>query len=130
MSDMINKHGQRFTLLSQAAQKAVTCLSIEDVAAQLHQKASMPFYLVDVREESEWAKGHIPGAIHLSRGVLEVKIEQAIPDPDAPVILYCGGGNRSALAAESLQKMGYTQVASMNDGFRGWVGAGYPVDLS
>src|SRR5690606_28599526 len=78
------------------------------------------FHLVDVREESEWAKGHLPGAVHLGRGVLERDIETAIPDPDAEIVLYCGGGYRSVLAADNLRRMGYTNVTSMDGGFRGW----------
>ena len=85
------------------------------------------FHLVDVREESEWAKGHLPGAIHLGKGVIERDIESAIPDPDAEIVLYCGGGYRSVLAADNLRRMGYASVASMDGGFRGWSDAGYPV---
>ena len=79
------------------------------------------FQLIDVREDREWEKGHIPGAIHLGRGILERDIEKTVPDTGAEIVLYCGGGFRSALAAESLQRMGYTRVASMDGGFRGWV---------
>jgi rhodanese-related sulfurtransferase len=84
--------------------------------------------LVDVREESEWARGHIPGAVHLSKGIIERDIEQAFPDKDAPLVLYCGGGFRSALVADNLQKMGYTNVISMDGGWRGWTSAGYPTE--
>jgi rhodanese-related sulfurtransferase len=83
--------------------------------------------LVDTREDSEWANGHIPGAIHLGRGVIERDIEKVIPDVNAPIVLYCGGGFRSALAAENLQKMGYRNVISMDGGWRGWTEAGFPV---
>jgi len=79
-----------------------------------------------VREESEWARGHLPGAIHLGKGVIERDIEQRVPEKNAPLVLYCGGGFRSALAAENLQKMGYTNVVSMDGGWRGWTEAGYP----
>ena len=78
------------------------------------------FYLVDVREDSEWERGHVPSAIHIGRGVLERDIETLIPDTDADIVLYCGGGYRSALAAESLQRMGYSNVKSMDGGWRGW----------
>ena len=84
--------------------------------------------LVDVREESEWAQGHLPGAVHLGKGVIERDVEQAFPDKDAPLVLYCGGGYRSALAADNLQKMGYTNVISMDGGWRGWTDAGFPVE--
>ena len=83
--------------------------------------------LVDIREESEWANGHIPGAVHVARGVLELKLPRGLPDPETPIVLYCGGGSRSALAADALQAMGYRDVASMAGGFRGWVGSGGPV---
>jgi len=84
------------------------------------------FFLVDTREESEWANGHLPGAIHLGKGVIERDVERAIPDKAAPIVLYCGGGFRSALAADNLQKMGYSNVLSMDGGWRAWVAAGYP----
>ena len=83
--------------------------------------------LVDTREDSEWARGHIPGAIHLSRGVIERDIEKTIPDKETTVVLYCGGGFRSALAADNLQKMGYRNVISMDGGWRGWTEAGFPI---
>ncbi len=82
--------------------------------------------LVDVREESEWARGHVAGAVHLGKGVIERDIEQRIPDASATIVLYCGGGFRSALAADNLQKMGYKNVISMDGGWKGWVEAGYP----
>jgi len=82
--------------------------------------------LVDTREESEWARGRIPGAIHLSKGVIERDIEKTVPDKDTLVVLYCGGGFRSALAADSLQKMGYRNVISMDGGWRAWTEAGFP----
>jgi len=80
--------------------------------------------VVDVREDREWDAGHLPGAVHLGRGVLEVQIQQVFPDPSTPLVLYCAGGNRSALAADVLQVMGYTNVASMTGGFRAWVQSG------
>ena len=89
--------------------------------------AGEKFVLVDTREDSEWARGHIPGAIHLGRGVIERDIEKTVPDKNAQIVLYCGGGYRSALAAENLQKMGYRNVISMDGGWRGWTEAGFPV---
>ncbi len=83
--------------------------------------------VVDVREDSEWARGHIPGAIHLGKGVIERDIERTIPDKGTPIVLYCGGGYRSALAADNIQKMGYRNVISMDGGWRGWTEAGLPV---
>jgi rhodanese-related sulfurtransferase len=84
-------------------------------------------FLVDVREESEWAAGHAAGALHLGKGVIERDIEKAIPDFGAKIICYCGGGFRSALVADNLQKMGYTGVISMDGGWRAWVESGAPV---
>jgi rhodanese-related sulfurtransferase len=89
--------------------------------------AGEKFTLVDTREDSEWANGHLPGAIHLGKGVIERDIEKTIPDKNTTIVLYCGGGYRSALAAENLQKMGYTNVISMDGGWRGWTEAGFPV---
>jgi rhodanese-related sulfurtransferase len=83
--------------------------------------------IVDVREDNEWARGHIPGAIHLGKGVIERDIEKAIPNKETPIVLYCGGGFRSALAADNLQKMGYRNVISMDGGWRGWTESGFPV---
>ena len=84
--------------------------------------------IVDLREDSEWNAGHLPGAVHLSRGVLEHRAEKQLPDKDAPIVLYCGGGSRSALGADTLQEMGYTNVRSMAGGFRGWKAAGNPTE--
>ena len=84
--------------------------------------------LVDVREDNEWDTAHAAGAIHLGKGIIERDIETAVPDTGAPIVLYCGGGYRSALAADNLQKMGYTDVMSMDGGWRGWTDAGYPIE--
>ena len=86
-----------------------------------------PLLLIDVREESEWANDHLPGALFLGKGILKRDIEKHVPDPDAEIILYCGGGFRSALAADNLQKMGYTRVLSMEGGIRGWRDKGLPL---
>ena len=83
--------------------------------------------LVDTREDNEWARGHIPNALHLGKGVIERDVEQKVPDLNAELVLYCGGGFRSALAADNLQKMGYTNVLSMDGGIRGWREKGYPL---
>ena len=98
--------------------------SIDDVKVMIADDT--PEVIVDIREDSEWAKGHLPGATHLGRGVLEVKVDQVFPDKDTPLVLYCGGGRRSALAADVLQEMGYTNVRSMAGGWRGWNFAGGP----
>lgn len=98
--------------------------TVEDVKGMV--AGETPEVIVDIREESEWSKGHLPGATHLGRGVLEVKVDQVFPDQDTPLVLYCGGGNRSALAADVLQVMGYTNVRSMAGGWRAWTAAGGP----
>ena len=85
------------------------------------------FLLIDVREDNEYAKDHLPGAIHLGKGIIERDIEERVPDLNTPMVLYCGGGFRSALAADNLQKMGYTQVISMDGGIRGWREKGFPL---
>lgn len=86
------------------------------------------FYLVDVREDREWDAGHLPGAMHLGKGIIERDIELAIPDSDADIVLYCGGGFRSVLAADTLRRMGYKNVSSMDGGYRGWTEAGHAVE--
>ena len=83
--------------------------------------------LIDVREDNEWAQGHLPGAIHMGRGIIERDVETRIPDTNTKLVLYCGGGFRSAMVADNLQKMGYTNVESMDGGWRGWNEAGLPI---
>src|SRR5205823_2380449 len=100
-------------------------LTVDQVKAKLDHGDK--FHLIDVREESEWTKDHLPGAEYLGKGVIERDIEQALPDTSAEVVLYCGGGFRSALAADNLQKMGYTKVFSMDGGIRDWRNKGYPL---
>ena len=92
------------------------------------QETGEPFHLVDVREDTEWERGRALGSIHLGKGIIERDIERAIPDCDAEIILYCGGGFRSALAADTLAKMGYTNVVSMDGGWKRWRELGYPVE--
>lgn len=120
------KHTPRFLQIVDDARSRVRECTVQDVKARLDRGEA--FHLVDVREESEWAAGHLPKAEHLGKGVIERDIETKIPDPAAPIVLYCGGGYRSALAADNLQKMGYTNVISMDGGFRGWKEAGLPVE--
>lgn len=123
---MAKQHALRFLKVVDEARKRVTECTVQDAKQKLDDGDK--FFLVDVREESEFAASHIVGAIHLGKGVIERDIEQAIPDVDAQIVLYCGGGYRSALAAENLQRMGYGNVISMDGGFRGWREAGYPVE--
>jgi rhodanese-related sulfurtransferase len=106
------------------AKSRIQELTVEQVRQK--QRQGDPFYLVDVREESEWQAGRIAGAIHLSKGIIERDIEKVIPDKEAEIVLYCGGGFRSALAADNLQKMGYRRVFSMDGGIRAWREAGFP----
>ncbi|MCR4294114.1 MAG: rhodanese-like domain-containing protein [Elusimicrobia bacterium] len=100
-----------------------------DVAAVLARvKKGEKLLLVDTREDNEWDKGRIAGAIHLGKGVIERDVEATIPDKNAEIILYCGGGFRSALSADNLQRMGYTNVISMDGGWRSWTEAGGPTE--
>jgi len=117
-------HSPGFLKLVDDARRRVRENGVADVKRKLD--AGERFHLVDVREESEFGRGHLPGAIHLSKGIIERDIEKAIPDKSAPIVLYCGGGFRSVLAADNLQKMGYSNVISMDGGWRGWTEAGYP----
>ena len=121
---MAAQHSPRFLQLVQDAKGRVRETDVDEVKARLDRGDK--FHLVDVREDSEWAKDHLPGAVHLGKGVLERDVEQKVPDTDTPLILYCGGGFRSALAADNLQKMGYTNVISMDGGMRGWRQGGNP----
>lgn len=118
------QHAPRFLKLVDEVRKKVKETNVPEVKRRM--EAGEKFLLVDVREESEWAKGHLPGAVYLGRGVIERDIEKRVPDTGAKMILYCGGGFRSALVAENLQKMGYTNVESMDGGWRGWLEAGLP----
>lgn len=122
------KHSPGFLALATEAKKRVKELSVRDVADKI--KRGDAFHFIDVREDGEWAEGRARGAIHLGRGVIERDIELKIPDLGAEIVLYCGGGFRSALAAESLAKMGYRNVASMDGGIRAWREAGLPEDRS
>src|SRR5881398_609844 len=119
------QHSPRFLKLAQDTKKQVRETTVTAIKQRLDRGDK--FTLVDVREESEYAKDHIPGAKHLGKGVIERDIESAVPDTSTEIVLYCGGGFRSALAAANLQKMGYTHVISMDGGMRGWRDKGYPV---
>lgn len=119
-------HPPQFLKIVDDARSRVRELTVADVKRKLD--AGETFHLVDVREESEFGRGRMPGAVHIGKGVIERDIEKAIPDPGAEIVLYCGGGYRSALAADNLQKMGYTNVWSMDGGFRGWREAGHATE--
>jgi len=117
-------HAPKFLALVNDAKKRVKEINVADVKRRMD--AGEKFVLVDVREESEWAGGHLPGAIHLGKGIIERDIERRVPETGTKMILYCGGGFRSALTADNLQKMGYSDVESMDGGWKGWIAAGYP----
>jgi rhodanese-related sulfurtransferase len=117
-------HASRFLKLVDDAKKRIKETNVSDLKRRLD--AGEKLLLVDVREDHEWVKGHLPGAMHLSKGIIERDIELRVPDTHAKIILYCGGGFRSALVAENLQKMGYNNVESMDGGWKGWLEAGLP----
>jgi rhodanese-related sulfurtransferase len=123
---MSKKHSPRFLALVESVRASVPEVSAEQVQAWF--QANERFTLIDVREQDEWNAGHIEGAVHLSKGILERDIERAIPDTDETVVLYCGGGYRSALAAAALDAMGYTRAVSMAGGWRAWMALGGPVE--
>jgi rhodanese-related sulfurtransferase len=122
---MAPDHSEGFLKLVRDAKSRVKEEDYRETKKRLD--AGEKIVLVDTREDSEWARGHIPGAIHLSRGIIERDIEKTVPDKETTVVLYCGGGFRSALAADNLQKMGYRNVISMDGGWRGWTEAGFPI---
>ena len=117
-------HAPKFLKLVQDAKKLVKETNVPAVRRRMD--AGEKFVLIDVREDNEWVKGHISGAVHMGKGVIERDIEERCPDSSTKLILYCGGGFRSALVADNLQKMGYTNVESMDGGWKGWIGAGLP----
>ena len=121
---MAHVHSPAFMRLVEATRQRVQHFSIDEFLARL--QAGERYILLDVREESEWARGHLPSAHHLSKGVIEREIEQAIPEQDTAIVLYCGGGFRSVLTADNLQKMGYTNVTSLDGGWRAWTELGLP----
>lgn len=122
------KHSQKFLDIVNDARARVKECRVEDVRRMLDKGEA--FMLVDVREESEFAKGRLPGAVHIGKGVIERDAEAKLPDPDATIVLYCGGGYRSVLAADNLQKMGYTNVISMDGGYRDWTASGLPTETT
>jgi len=119
------QHSPRFLNIVNDAKSRVKQTSIHDVKTNLDRGER--FMLIDVREESEFSKDHLPGTVHMGKGVIERDIELRVPDLHTPMVLYCGGGFRSALAADNLQKMGYTNVISMDGGIREWRESNYPL---
>jgi len=122
---MAHQHPPRFLKIVDDAKSRIRETNVAEVKKRMDRGDK--FILVDVREESEYAKDHLPGAIHLGKGIIERDIEARVPDLNAEMILYCGGGFRSALAADNLQKMGYTNVISMDGGIRDWREKAYPL---
>jgi len=122
---MAHQHPPRFLKIVDDARSRVRETNVDEVKKRIDRGDK--FLLVDVREESEFAKDHLPGAVHLGKGIIERDIEARVPELNAEMILYCGGGFRSALAADNLQKMGYTNVISMDGGIRGWREKGFPL---
>jgi rhodanese-related sulfurtransferase len=123
---MAHQHSPGFLGLVQAAKRVIREMSIDDYRRRL--AAGETFILLDVREDREWDQGHLPGAIHMGKGVIERDIEHAIPDKGAPIVCQCGGGFRSALVCENLQRMGYTNTWSLDGGYRGWTEQGLPIE--
>ena len=119
-------HTPRFLAFADAARARVREITPDDVKDLLRNQAAQVF---DVREESEWAAGHLAGAAHLGKGIIERDIERTVPDVAAPIVLYCGGGFRSALATDALQQMGYTNVVSMAGGWRAWLDSGGAISV-
>jgi rhodanese-related sulfurtransferase len=116
--------GQRFKQITDEAKSRICEISPADA----HKRQAEGALLIDIRESEEFAKGHAKDAIHMSKGVLELKIEEIAPDETTQIMCYCGGGSRSALAAENLQRMGYTDVASIMGGFKAWQEQGLPTE--
>lgn len=123
---MAKQHSPRFLAIVTEAKARVRECSVQDVKRRLDAGESLQ--LIDVREECEYARGHLPAAQHLSKGVIERDIEAQFPDPNAELVLYCGGGFRSVLAADNLQRMGYRNIISMDGGWSGWNEAGLPIE--
>jgi len=117
-------HSPQFLKLVNESKARVKEKNVADVKRRMD--AGEKFLLVDVREDNEWANGHLPSAVHMGRGIIERDIETAVPDTGTKMVLYCGGGFRSALVADNLQKMGYLNVESMDGGWKGWLAAGLP----
>jgi rhodanese-related sulfurtransferase len=123
---MAHQHSPGFLAIVNDAKQHVREMTIDEYRRRV--EAGERIALVDVREDHEWEKGHLPGAVHISKGIIERDIETSIPDKDAPIVCQCGGGFRSALVCENLQRMGYTNTWSLDGGYRGWVAKGLPVE--
>ena len=122
----MKQHTSRFLALVDETKKHIKEITPQSLKVMIDSKK--PFYLIDVRETQELSSGRIPGAIHLSKGIIERDIEKQIANPDDPIVVYCSGGFRCALVAHSLQNMGYTNVSSLSTGLQGWIDNGYSID--
>lgn len=125
---MAKQHASQFIAIAQKSKNRVNECTVAEVKQR--SDSQQPFYLIDVREDHEWNNGRLPKAIHLGKGIIERDIEKTIPESNAEIVLYCGGGYRSAMSADALQQMGYTNVVSMDGGFSGWRAAGYPIETN
>jgi rhodanese-related sulfurtransferase len=123
---MAPQHAPRFLKIVEESRKRVRETNVDEIKARLDHGDK--FALIDVREDNEFVKDHLPGAVHMGKGIIERDIEAKYPDTATPLVLYCGGGFRSAMAADNLQKMGYTNVISMDGGIRDWREKGYPLE--
>jgi rhodanese-related sulfurtransferase len=123
---MAHDHSPAFLALVNDAKSRIREFTIDEYRRRV--AAGERWILVDIREDHEWEAGRIPGAIHIGRGILERDVEERFPDKAAPLLLQCGGGFRSALSADNLTRMGYTNVVSLDGGIRGWIEAGLPVE--
>ena len=119
------QHSEAFLQLVEDAKSRIREVSVAAVREKLQRGESLHF--IDIREDHEWSRGHAEGAVHLGKGIIERDIEALAPDPEAEIVLYCGGGYRSALSADALQRMGYRKVFSMAGGYKEWVASGNPV---
>ena len=120
------EHSEGFLKLAEEARRRIREISVEETMERMNSGDELQ--LIDVREDNEWEKGHAMGALHLGKGIIERDIEKAVPDHEAEIILYCGGGFRSALVADALQKMGYKNIVSMDGGWKRWRELGYPIE--
>jgi rhodanese-related sulfurtransferase len=121
-------HSRGFLALVEDARQRVKRMTIADYLARL-ERGERPL-LIDVREDHEWDAGHLPGAVHMGKGIIERDVEELVPDPATPGVLYCGGGFRSVLACDNLQRMGYSNCISLDGGWKGWLALGLPVETT
>ena len=124
---MAHDHSPGFLALINEVRRTIRELSVDEYRRRL--AAGERFILVDVREDHEWEKGHLPGAIHLGKGIIEREIERAVPDKSAPIVCQCGGGFRSVLVCENLKRMGYTNTWSLDGGYREWLEKRLPIEM-